>query len=85
MVRFRVPVQLLLPWPEGAEISVQQAAQMLRCGNTTIIRKIQRGKIAAYQLDPGRAGSPYHVYYDSVIKHLKEIHDKAGLATRFDA
>lgn len=81
---FRIPEQLLLPWSPRATISAQRAARMLDCHTRTIRRLIASGSIEAYQLQPGKAGSPYRVNYDSVLRHLKRMHDEAGLETKFD-
>jgi hypothetical protein len=49
----------------------------------TVLRLIQRRDILAYQLRPGVAGSPFRISYDSVLKYLAKIHDKAGVEPRF--
>lgn len=81
---FRVPEQLLLPWSPRATISVTRVAQMLDCSERTILRMIEAGDITAYQLRPGVAGSPWRVYYESVLLHLRKIHREAGVEPRFD-
>jgi excisionase family DNA binding protein len=83
-VRFRVPEQLLLPWSPQQTISVRRAAEILHCGESTVIRMIERGELKAYQLWPGHSGSPYRIYYDSLLLYLDKLHDEAGVECRFE-
>jgi excisionase family DNA binding protein len=77
---FRVPVQLLLPWHPKHSVSVAMVAEMLDCSDDTVVRMIQSGELSAYQL---RRGSPYRVYYESVLQHLDRIHTDAGITPRY--
>ncbi len=83
-LRFRVPEQLLLPWSPQQTIDVHKVAEMLDCSERTILRLIECGEILAYQVRPGRAGSPHRIYYDSVLKYLDKIHRAAGVECRFE-
>jgi excisionase family DNA binding protein len=81
--RFRPPEQLLLPWSPKNTISVTHTAEIMDCSNNTVIRMIEDGTIKAYKLHPKKITSPWRVNYDSVIEHIKNIHEVNGLETRF--
>jgi len=79
---FRIPEELLLPWPARETISVEHAAQMLECGGNLVRKLIEEGKIQGYKMRD-RQGSPWRVRYSSVLAYIEEIHDLHGLEKRF--
>lgn len=81
---FRPPSRLLLPFAPRDCISVRRTAEMLDCGLTTVLRLIERRDIDAYQLYPGKAGSPWRIRFESVITYLRKLHREAGIEPRFD-
>jgi excisionase family DNA binding protein len=81
--RFRPPEQLLLPWSPKNTISVTHAAEMLDVCVDVVYRMIEDGSLKAYKVRPDKAKSPWRVNHDSVIAHIKRIHEMNGLETRF--
>jgi excisionase family DNA binding protein len=63
--------QLLLPF---GEITVQRAAEILRCSNDTIYRLIEGGEIKAYRLF---VGGWWRIEYDSVVDYINRINPRA--------
>ncbi len=82
-VRFRPQAQFLMPFHRQYAITVSRAAQMLDCDESTVRRMIESGEIEAYKKRPDRPNSPFHVSYDSVMKHIEKIHQTSGLEPRF--
>lgn len=80
--RFRVPDQLLLPWSPQRTVSSARAAEMLKCSPDTILRMLEAGELKGYQLRK-RPGSPWRVYYDSVVEVAERIHGDVDMEKRF--
>jgi excisionase family DNA binding protein len=82
-LRFRIPEQLLLPWSPKHTISVARAAELLKCSEDTVLRMIKSDELKGYQLRKKRKGSPFRVYYDSVVRLAEDIHDDVNMEKRF--
>jgi excisionase family DNA binding protein len=81
-IKFRVPEQLLMPWSPSSTISARRAAEMLDVSPMTILRMIKAEEIDGYQVRE-LAGSPFRVYYDSVIAYIEAMHERNHLEKRF--
>lgn len=79
---FRIPEELLLPWPARETIDVAHAAQMMGCSEKIVRNLIEEGKIQAYKIRD-KGSSPWRVRYSSVVAYLEEIHNLNGLEKRF--
>lgn len=82
-MRFRVPGELFLPWSHKRTISTQRAAEILKCSEETVLRMIKAGELKGYQLRK-RAGSPFRISYDSLLKLATDIHDDVDMERRFE-
>lgn len=69
----RLRDQLLLPWSPGRSISTARAADILDVSQTTVRAMIEDGTLMGYKIRPNRKNSPYRVFRDSLIKHLRSI------------
>lgn len=54
------------------EISVERAARLLNCSESTVRSRIEEGFIKAYRTLPGNRG-PYKISYDSVVQYKAQI------------
>jgi excisionase family DNA binding protein len=79
---FRIPEELLLPWPARETIDVEHAAEMMGCSGAVVRKLIEEGEIQAYKIRE-KGPSPWRIRYSSVVAHLEKIHKLNGLEKRF--
>lgn len=82
-MNFRVDDQLLLPWSPRYTISTSHAAKILDVSVQTVTRLIEDGTVKAYKVR-NKPNSPWRINYDSLVSYIEDMHDRAGLDTRFE-
>jgi excisionase family DNA binding protein len=81
-MKFRIGVQLLLPWSPQYDISTSHAAEILDVSPQTITRMIEDGTLKAYKVRD-KINSPWRINYDCFVAYIEGMHKRNGLDPRF--
>lgn len=72
----------LLPFPMAETCSVAEAAARIGRSESSVTKMIECGRLVAYQVLIGHAGSPWRVHTPSVDRYLLSLHGQRTLAPR---